>query len=170
MICEPINSLLNGAPLIIMCIRTKFNHRFKVKAPLSEVAEFHQKSASMVAVTPPPIRVQMHQSPETLTNGSEMAFTLRLGPLPVRWQARIENLSGSGFTDRQLKGPFMEWVHEHTFVWVDDDTTEVRDQISIQLRPHLVWWLVGLCLYSGLPVLFKYRAWKTRRLLERGSR
>lgn len=152
-----------------MSIKARFNHRFTVKAPLSRVVDFHQKPGSMAAITPPPIRVKFQQIPQILADGSEMAFTLWLGPLPVRWQARIENHSASGFTDRQLKGPFKEWVHVHSFELVNDTTTEVIDQVTLQLRPNLIWGLVGLGFYIGLPVLFRYRAWKTRRLLERRS-
>jgi len=152
-----------------MSIKARFNHHFTVKAPLSSVVDFHQKPGSMAAITPPPIRVKFQQSPQVLADGSEMAFTLWLGPLPVRWQARIENLTSVGFTDRQLKGPFKQWVHEHSFERVDETTTAVIDQIALQLRPNLIWGLVGLGFYIGLPLLFRYRAWKTRRLLERRS-
>ena len=152
-----------------MTINARFNHRFTVKAPLSSVVNFHQKPGSMADITPPPIRVKFQQTPKILADGSEMAFTLWLGPLPVRWQACIENLSAAGFTDRQLKGPFKQWVHVHSFERVDETTTAVIDQIAWQLQPHLIWGLVGLGFYFGLPVLFRYRAWKTRRLLERRS-
>jgi ligand-binding SRPBCC domain-containing protein len=149
-----------------MSIQAKYNHRFRVNAPLTKVAEFHRQPASMAAITPPPVRVKFHQIPPILANGSEMDFTLWLGVLPIRWEARIEHLSETGFSDRQIKGPFAAWVHEHEFVQVEDAITEINDRIYLQLKPHLFWWWVGLSFYLGLPLLFKYRAWKTRRILE----
>jgi ligand-binding SRPBCC domain-containing protein len=89
--------------------------------------------------------------------------------LPIRWKARIENLSETGFRDHQLRGPFSAWVHEHLFIQVDSDTTEVQDKIRLQIRSHIIWFWVGLSFYLGLPLLFKYRSWKTRRMLERGA-
>jgi ligand-binding SRPBCC domain-containing protein len=77
-------------------------------------------------------------------------------------------VSESGFTDRQLRGPFAEWVHRHSFAQVDEHTTDVIDQVSLRLKPHLVWGAIGLGFRLGMPVLFAYRAWKTRRLLEKG--
>ena len=142
-----------------------FRHRFTVRAPLPRVAEFHARSASMAAITPPPIIVRIHQSPDVLADGDEMAFTLWMGPLPIRWRARIEDVSGSGFTDRQLSGPFTEWVHRHTFVALDEQTTEVIDEVTTRLSRHPFWWLVGLGMRLGLPLLFAFRAWRTRRLL-----
>lgn len=143
-----------------------YHHRFLVRAPLSQVAEFHRLPASMAAITPPPIIVRIHSAPPVLTEGSEMEFTMWLGPIPLRWQARMEDVSPTGFTDRQLNGPFAEWVHRHTFRAVDAGTTEVLDEINLRLRPHPVWGPIGAGMRLGLPVLFAYRQWKTRRLVK----
>jgi ligand-binding SRPBCC domain-containing protein len=83
----------------------KYYHRFRVPASIDQVAEFHRHSTSMAAITPPPILVRVQRSPAVLANGDEMAFTMWLGLLPVHWLARIEAVSDTGFTDRQL-GPF----------------------------------------------------------------
>jgi ligand-binding SRPBCC domain-containing protein len=142
-----------------------YKHRFEVNAPLAAVAEFHAQSASMGAITPPPVVVRIHRAPARLDDGDEMEFTMWLGPLPVRWLARIEDVSPTGFSDRQLSGPFGHWLHRHTFVPIDETTTAVVDEINLKLRPHLLWGLVGLGMRLGLPLLFAYRGWKTRRLI-----
>jgi ligand-binding SRPBCC domain-containing protein len=143
----------------------KYKHRFEVKAPLAAVAEFHAQSASMGAITPPPVMVRVHRAPTRLDVGDEMDFTMWLGPLPLRWLARIEDVSSTGFTDRQLQGPFKHWLHRHTFLPVNEATTAVVDEIELEIRPHLLWGLVGLGMWISLPLLFAYRGWKTRRLI-----
>lgn len=145
----------------------RYTHRFTVKAPLSSVAAFHQEPDSLGAITPPPVRVKLLYAPEPLSRGGEMAFNLCLGPLRIKWVAYLEDSSQAGFTDRQLSGPFAEWVHRHSFVRLDAQRTEVIDQIHVRLKPHLLWGLVGSGFVLGLPVMFAYRGWKTRRLLER---
>ncbi len=95
-----------------------------------------------------------------------MAFTLWLGPLPVKWSARIEAVSPSGFSDRQLEGPFGHWLHRHCFTALDERTTEVTDEIELKLKPHPLWGPVGFFMILSLPLLFAFRGWKTRRLLE----
>jgi ligand-binding SRPBCC domain-containing protein len=95
-----------------------------------------------------------------------MDFTMWLGPLPLNWLARIEDVSPNGFTDRQLRGPFREWIHRHTFAPVDETTTAVVDEIELELRAELWWALVGLGMWLSLPLLFAYRGWKTRRLIQ----
>ncbi len=145
----------------------RYAHRFRVRADVPTVAEFHSRASVLQAITPPPVIMRLHSAPPRLGEGDEMAFTMWLGPLPVHWVARIEQVTSSGFVDRQLRGPFSSWVHTHTFVPCGDGLTEVRDDIEATPGRDLYGWLVSLVMWIGLPILFAYRGWKTRRLLER---
>lgn len=147
----------------------KYQHRFSVSAPIEAVASFHGRSEAMGAITPPPIVVQMHQAPATpsLAEGDEMDFTLWLGPLPLRWLARIEDVTPTGFVDRMVRGPMQRWEHRHRFVATDQTTTEVIDEVECEPRLHPLWGPIGLGMALNLPILFAYRAWQTRRLLAR---
>lgn len=142
-----------------------YRHRFQVRAPLDKVAAFHSQSAGMAAITPPPLTVQLHYAPPILNEGDTMDFSLKLGPLAIGWLAQIEGVSPAGFSDRQLRGPFAEWVHQHKFSAVDDNTTDVIDEITLRLSRNPLKFLLGLGMRLGLPFLFAFRAWKTRRLL-----
>jgi ligand-binding SRPBCC domain-containing protein len=87
-------------------------------------------------------------------------------PLLVRWVARVGDVSPTGFLDRQVRGPFEAWAHRHTFVQIEEGTTEAWDEVEARLKPHVLWGLVGLAMWLGLPLLFAYRGWKTRHLLD----
>ena len=143
-----------------------YRHRFQVRAPLARVSDFYSKAASIPAITPPPLSVQLHHAPEVLEDGDEMDFSLGVGPISIRWVARIEGVSSTGFTDRQIHGPFAEWVHRHGFNALDNQTTEVVDEITLRPRSHPWWWLVGMGMWTGLPFLFAFRASKKRRMLQ----
>jgi ligand-binding SRPBCC domain-containing protein len=121
----------------------------------------------MAAITPPPIRVQLHHAPAQVKDGDLMRFTLSLGPIPVRWLARFESVSGNGFIDRQIEGPFQDWIHKHEFTAIEDNLTEITDKVSAKFKANLLWRTVGVLMWLGLPSLFAYRSWKTKRLLER---
>lgn len=142
----------------------RFEHRFRVKAGQEAVAAFHQSAGSLRSITPLPMKV--HHAPAQLGEGAEIVFTVWMGPLPVRWHGRVENASAEGFDDIQLAGPFRSWRHRHNFQRLDANTTEVYDAVQAELRPHPVWGLVGLMMWLGLPALFAYRGWRTRRLVE----
>jgi ligand-binding SRPBCC domain-containing protein len=146
-----------------------YHHRFEVAAPLVRVVEFHRQASSMAAITPPPIVVQMHQAPPVLQDGDEMRFTLWLGPLPIRWHARIERLPEGNFLDRQLSGPFARWEHRHTFEALDAQRTAVIDDVTAEYSSHWFWKFVGIGMWLSMPILFAFRGWMTRRLLERAA-
>ena len=182
-----------------------YHHRFLVKAPQAAVADFHRHSNSMGAITPPPVVVRVHHAPAVLCEGDQMDFTMWLGPLPIHWVARIEQITPVSFVDRQLSGPFGAWEHLHTYVevlappapqswgekettaapqsWGEEETnatlnswgeeqaptTVVIDQVTAEFSRHWFWRLVGLGMWVSLPMLFAYRGWKTRRILETGA-
>ena len=108
----------------------KYTHRFRVGAPIEAVADFHRSAASLKAITPPPLVMRLHAAPPQVGEGDETDFTLWMGPLPVRWIARIEDVGPDGFVDRQVRGPFGAWTHRHTFSAVDAATTEVHDEVT----------------------------------------
>lgn len=143
----------------------KYHHQFEVNSPLNKVAQFHSQSQSMADITPPPLKVQVHQAPAQLAEGDEVDFTLRVGPISIHWLARIENVGPNGFTDRQLSGPFRHWLHRHRFEPIGPNTTAVIDEIAFSLRAHPWWGLVGLGMVLTLPLLFAYRSRRTRQLL-----
>jgi ligand-binding SRPBCC domain-containing protein len=143
----------------------KYRHTFRVCAPLADVARFHASAASLKAITPPLIPMQLHHAPQKVRDGDEMDFTMWMGPLPVRWVARVEDVSPTGFLDRQMRGPFDSWTHRHSFAAVDEATTKVVDEVEARLKPHILWGAVGLAMWLGLQLLFGFRARKTRRLL-----
>ena len=145
----------------------KYSHRFTVKASRQAVADFHFSAASLKAITPPPLVMRLHVAPPRVAEGDQTDFTLWIGPLPVRWIARIEQVSDEGFVDRQLRGPFGAWRHHHHFISLDADTTEVHDEVTAELHPNPGWKLVGLGMWLGLPLLFAYRGWRTRKILEK---
>lgn len=144
----------------------KYEHRFRVQASPQVVAEFHSRSRNMPAITPPPIVVQIHQGPEVIGEDDWLDFTMWLGLLPVRWLARHRDITPTGFIDYQVRGPMRTWRHRHTFVPLEDGSTEVVDQVEVELRRHPLWGPVGLGMWLGLPFLFAYRGWRTRSLLE----
>ena len=144
----------------------KYRHQFRVRAPLARVTEFHSRTASLALLAPPPMVVRMRRAPAVQREGDEVDFTMWLGPLPIRWIARIDSVSETSFVDRLLRGPFREWLHRHTFTPIDAGTTAVIDEVQATLKAHGLWGTVGLMMWLALPLLFAYRGWQTRRVLE----
>ncbi len=140
----------------------EYSHRFEVQADLETVRRFHQSSDSFKALTPPPIITQLHAAPEAPEDGDRMDFTLWLGPIPVRWLAEFSDVGPQGFTDTQLRGPFKRWVHRHRFEPTSDGSTEIHDHIEAEIGFSLTA-PIAIGMWLGLPFLFAYRAWRTKK-------
>ena len=148
----------------------QFVNRFKVAAPLEVVAEFHQDRLALKKLTPFPILVQLHKQ-EPLGEGSIADFTMWLGPFPVRWVAQHKAVDPLyGFTDVQIRGPFRSWEHRHTFRRLDRQTSEIVDEINASMGRTADKKLVSQLMWLGLPLLFAYRRWATRRWIQRRSK
>ena len=139
-----------------------FNYTFTVDAPVTAVSAFHHDTTVLKKLTPPPIFAQIHNY-EPLGEGSKAEFTLWFGPIPVRWQAVHHDVSPSGFTDVQQKGPLQSWAHTHHFVAAGDGLTRVEEHIEYE---HASGWrgLFSRALFAkpGLYMLFTARKMLTR--------
>ncbi|MCJ7568853.1 MAG: TIGR01777 family oxidoreductase [Anaerolineales bacterium] len=160
---------LEGALADLLRRNLRFTHRFRVNASLEAASDFHRNTEVLKQLTPLPILVQFHKV-EPVGEGSSADFTLWLGPFPIPWSAKHYDFDPPrGFKDIQLKGPFTFWDHHHAFIQIDDQTTEVVDDITAQLGRHFYYGLVSRFMWLTLPILFSYRAWQTRRLVEKYS-
>ncbi len=139
-----------------------FQSKFVVEAPFSTVVAFHASSAALKKLSPPPVWVHFHRL-EPLAEGSVVEFTLWFLIIPFRWKAVHSQVSQFGFVDRQESGPLKAWKHEHRFIRISDQQTQVEDRIDYQ---HFSGWkgLIPRLLFNawGLKLLFLYRQWVTR--------
>jgi ligand-binding SRPBCC domain-containing protein len=145
-----------------------YHHAFRVRAPVRAVAEFHRHVRVLKQLTPFPIFIHFNHV-EPMGEGSTVDFTLWFGPVPVRWVAVHSDLGPEGFTDTQVEGPFEHWVHRHEFIEIDEHSTEVVDDIQAE-HGRFPWkGLISRFMRITLPILFAYRAWRTRQIVEKRS-
>ena len=138
-----------------------YRHSFMVHAPLSAVAGFHKDTRALRQLTPPPLIVQFNNV-QPLGEGSVADFTMWAGPVPVRWVAVHSKVTEqNGFVDTQKRGPFRSWRHHHYFREVDEQTTEVIDEIEAEYGN-----MISRFMWLNLPILFAYRARRTKAALE----
>ncbi len=158
-------------------MKKNFTRSFQVAATLEKVAEFHQDAKSLRILTPPPVFVQFHRI-EPLAESSIADFTLWLGPIPIHWVAIHSEVDPlSGFTDTQLSGPYTFWKHQHRYYPAEPSKGESLNKMltiisdEIEAVPGKGLWngTISRLLLLGLPVMFAYRAWRTRRAISQGN-
>jgi len=65
-----------------------------------------------------------------MRQGTMLDYRLRIHGVPIRWQSEISVWNPPDrFVDRQTKGPYSLWVHEHTFT-ADNGGTLVGDNVE----------------------------------------
>lgn len=152
----------------------RYGRSFIVAAPVADVVGFHGTLEGFRRLVPPGAPMRIHHADDPLEPGGRLEFTLWLGLVPVRWEAVLEplpdrtgGLDDRGFVDRQVRGPFRSWVHEHRFTPLGPKHTRVVDEVEARWRPHPLWGLVGLGIWLSLPFLFRYRRFRTKQALAR---
>ena len=145
-----------------------FQRVFEVKAPLAEVAAFHDDARSLTAITPPPVRVKIVRFDAPVHAGSKVIFKLMLGPLGVTWDGEIDQYAPQQFfRDIMHHGPFGRWQHTHSFT-ATAGGTQVGDLVVYEPPFGLLGRLLDpILVRPSLKYLFFYRALQTRRLLEK---
>ena len=106
----------------------------RVAAPLDDVFAFFADAFNLEAITPPWLNFRVLTAPPIdMREETLIDYKLRLHGLPIRWRTRIEVWEPPlRFVDRQLRGPYRLWRHEHTFV-AEGDETLVRDQVDYRV-------------------------------------
>lgn len=138
-----------------------------VARPLTEVFAFFSQARNLEQITPPWLRFKL-LSPEPIEMGVGTLIEYRLHGhgLPLRWVSRIEEWKpGSGFVDRQLRGPYRLWHHRHGFAAAGDRTV-VRDHVNYALPLGMLGELAHRALVRrDLTRIFGFRQAAVTRLL-----
>jgi ligand-binding SRPBCC domain-containing protein len=94
--------------------------------------------------------------------GTLIDYRLRVHGVPVRWRTRISAWEPPHrFVDEQLRGPYRQWIHEHTFEPRDGGTLArdtVRYAVPFDFLTHA--WFVR----PDIETIFRFR---TEALLHR---
>jgi ligand-binding SRPBCC domain-containing protein len=134
--------------------------------PVREVFDFFAAADNLQAITPPELGFRIvTPAPVRIGQGAIIDYRLGLFGLPFGWRSEItEWRPPHEFVDVQLRGPYAQWIHRHTFVQEGADTIiadEVRYRLPVPVLGELALPLVKLQLRR----IFNYRQRRIRELL-----
>jgi ligand-binding SRPBCC domain-containing protein len=122
---------------------------------------FHTNPKNLKILTPWIIPLKIYSEESMIENSiAKMKFMLL-----INWQAQFKNIiTNKKFSDLQIKGPFAYWNHTHKFKRLEAGKTELNDEIEFKFRKNPLYFIIGLCFFLTLPLLFKYRLYKLNKI------
>jgi len=130
----------------------EFQSELWLPLPPEQLFEFFGDAGNLNALTPPPI---------VMRQGALVDYRLRVRGIPVRWRTRINVWQPPHrFVDEQIRGPYRQWIHEHTFEARDGGTLAcdlVRYAVPLDWLTHR--WLVR----PDIEKIFRFRSEAMRK-------
>lgn len=141
--------------------RYRLEARQWIPAPLPKVFDFFSDAANLDAITPPWLGFRIVTPTPILMNaGTVIDYRISLHGIRLSWRTVIEAFEPPHrFIDRQVRGPYQLWVHEHRFR-EDRGGTTIEDSVTYAppLRPLGLAWLAQVCFVRHqLLRIFGYR-------------
>lgn len=109
----------------------EFQSELWLPLPPKELFPFFADAANLDAITPPWLHFNvLTPPPVVMREGTLIDYRLRVHGIPLRWRTRINAWQPPHrFVDEQLRGPYRQWIHEHSFE-PHDGGTLARDVVQ----------------------------------------
>jgi len=109
----------------------EFKTELWLPLPPEKVFPFFADAFNLETITPPWLNFNvLTPRPIPMREGTLIDYRLRVRGLPLRWRTRISAWQPPHrFVDEQLRGPYRQWIHTHTFE-VRDGGTLCRDIVQ----------------------------------------
>lgn len=129
-----------------------------------EIFPFFADAGNLEAITPPWVNFHtLTPTPIQMQAGTLIDYQLKIHGIPVKWRTRINAWEPPyRFVDEQLRGPYLKWVHEHTFE-TQNGGTLCRDRVDYAVPGG--WLIDKLFVRRDVERIFAYRRERIAELL-----
>ena len=127
--------------------------------PRTVVFDFFADAGNLERITPPELNFHIiTPQPIDIRKGALIDYRLKLRGFPVTWRTEISVWEPPfRFVDQQLKGPYKQWIHTHTFTEIDPGTTLIEDEVRYRLPMEPLGDIAHFMVRRELEYIFNFR-------------
>ena len=137
-----------------------------IDKPLDVVFSFFAKPENLRRITPSTLDFQiLTPTPISMVEGTVIDYIIKVMGIRVHWRTLITSYNPPNqFVDEQTKGPYLLWIHTHTFK-VKDEGVEIHDCIEYSIPLGLLGRFVHfLWIKRKLDQIFDFRRRKIEEI------
>ena len=137
-----------------------------IDKPLDVVFSFFAKPENLRRITPSTLDFQiLTPTPISMVKGTVIDYNIKVMGIRVHWRTLITSYNPPNqFVDEQTKGPYLLWIHTHTFK-VKDEGVEIHDCIEYSIPMGLLGRFVHfLWIKRKLDQIFDFRRRKIEEI------
>ena len=144
----------------------EFVREMIVPQPRARAFAFFADAGNLERITPPELKFRiLTPRPIAMHPGALIDYELSLFGVRFRWRTEITEWEPEvRFVDIQLRGPYAEWIHTHTFSEVQGGT-QIRDHVRYRLPLAPLGNIALPIVRTQLRRIFDYREAVTSRLM-----
>ena len=142
-----------------------------VERPIAEVFDFFADAGNLERITPPQLNFHIITAqPIDIRKGTLIDYRLLLRGLPMTWRTEISDWEPPHrFVDRQLSGPYKQWIHTHSFTELGPRETSIKDEVRYRLPFEPFGDIAHFIVRGELEKIFDFRQRTVAELLRKPS-